>query len=241
MMHMRFFGQLMGFGAVGVTIAVAASVSCSYPESGGSDLGEDCLEFAVDLCPLGTSPNLSAEAIDACGGRINVDVEHQTGEGEVWGRCQSYGSCEVFCEILPSFCPCGVKALTKDELLCNSPCGEEEAPSCPSECDPLDRDCADESQWCYPVGEGFGCEDVVYGNASGDVFSFGNPCQTVNSCGSHSFCVFDHDVESCSATTDVGCCSSYCDRWNLCPGDLVCVPFSNGCSPSEGFGFCANG
>lgn len=86
------------------TNAVDAATACA-----GRDL--------VNICPIGTSPRLDAEATSQCSGSAGVRVVTQSGEVE--GACASVGGCTVFCEPSPTFeCPFGIETISRDGIVC---------------------------------------------------------------------------------------------------------------------------
>jgi hypothetical protein len=86
------------------TNAVDAATACA-----GRDL--------VNICPIGTSPRLDAEATSQCSGSAGVRVVTQSGEVE--GACASVGGCTVFCEPSPTMeCPFGIETISRDGIVC---------------------------------------------------------------------------------------------------------------------------
>lgn len=103
---------------LGLVVATAAftQVSCG---------GERAVESATacasrdlsNVCPIGTSPRLDAEATSQCSGSAGVRVVTQSGEVE--GACASVGGCTVFCEPAPNFeCPFGIETISRDGIVC---------------------------------------------------------------------------------------------------------------------------
>ncbi len=114
-----------------------------------------CVEAdLISACPVGTSPNLKAQADATCNssGSVHIETIQESGGGEVKNVCVGSGTCQVVCEL---FMPCknGIKSITKESIECQieatAVCGNqscevgESQESCP-------RDCAGD---CIPLEE----------------------------------------------------------------------------------------
>ena len=102
-------------------LALYAAAACGVANT-GAEVSDDCASFSFERCPVGTAPRVGAEASAYCAGKLEVDVRDQ--RGDLVGTCQSAGTCEVFCEVLPDRCPCGAESITRDSIACRTACGE---------------------------------------------------------------------------------------------------------------------
>lgn len=175
----------------------AAACFPIHPEA--VDLYEDC-EWTGEVF----------SGYDNCGD--NAFCRDYTGEG---------GTCQGFCLYLSD---------DWDDVACEDP---EAIPgwgcqscfcTCDRYCNPLDAGACFEGEGCYPVSHpDFVCEP----DASGEMGTYGDPCEYINACDMGYFCVGSFAVPGCEG---VGCCTPFCDltQPNTCPGvaeGQQCVPW----------------
>ncbi|MEM7157062.1 MAG: ribulose phosphate epimerase [Myxococcota bacterium] len=93
---------------------------------------------------------------------------------------------------------------------------------CLPTCCPIEQDCPD-GQACYPVSHRFSCAP----DASGDMGSFGDPCEFINVCNPGLLCIGAYAVPDCEGSA--GCCSAFCEvgssSCSLLHPDLECMPW----------------
>lgn len=106
---------------------------------GCDQTSEECvkqLPTLSDLCPAGTSINLTSEGGDSC----NADTSQgESDDDEYTAMCVSVGSCSAKCELTEINCPCGFASISRVELKCN-PQSE-----CPASCG--DGACGGDETW----------------------------------------------------------------------------------------------
>jgi hypothetical protein len=111
---------------------------------------------------------------------------------------------------------------------------------CLPSCDPLLQDCP-AGQACYGINDVFTCVP----DASGEMGTFGDPCEYINVCDPGLFCANAEAVPNCNGS--LGCCSEFCDlddaagdgQCSGAAGGQVCVPWSDNPSPGlEDVGAC---
>ena len=125
--------RMSGFGYLGLIICLGCGQEAT-------ETAESCVESdLIAQCPPGTVASLQATATSSCNGRANVDVVNEA--GMVTGRCESTGSCLVFCELTQ---PCTqLLRWTREEgIICaddvaecgNLKCEMGELETCASDC-----------------------------------------------------------------------------------------------------------
>ena len=125
--------RMSGFGYLGLIICLGCGQEAT-------ETAESCVESdLIAQCPPGTVASLQATATSSCTGRANVDVVNEA--GMVTGRCESTGSCLVFCELTQ---PCTqLLRWTREEgIICaddvaecgNLKCEMGELETCASDC-----------------------------------------------------------------------------------------------------------
>jgi hypothetical protein len=100
---------------------------------------------------------------------------------------------------------------------------------CLGVCDPIVQDCP-EGQACYPVAEDWVCGP----DASGEMGSYGDPCEFINVCDPGLICLDASATPNCEGA---GCCTEVCDITDPA-GDAQCSGAPDGqiCEPWYGEG-----
>jgi hypothetical protein len=113
------------------------------PGTSGVNTGISCAESdLIAQCPLGSSPDLSAEATSACNGQVDFLLSGDG--GGVHATCKGKSECLVVCQFA-SPCLCGVVSVTREAIVCvdcatasacgNARCeGGEDQNTCPVDC-----------------------------------------------------------------------------------------------------------
>ena len=113
------------------------------PGTSGANTGISCAESdLIAQCPIGSSPDLSAEATSACNGQVDFLLSGDG--GSVKAACKGKSECLVVCQFA-SPCLCGVVSVTRDAIVCvdcatasacgNARCeGGEDPNTCPVDC-----------------------------------------------------------------------------------------------------------
>ena len=195
------------------------------------DVGDaaDGAKVCSNVCPVGTSPDLSAKATAECGGSANVNVTTQSGSLE--GRCYGEGECTVVC-VPPAPC-CGEMVWSVSEYRCTATCCPDgSSPPCGGNCSCEGRcgklDCGVVCPACE--GDLLCSSDGVCVDACEPSRSCGNYC-----CSSKQTC---HNLLCCDALANCegkdcgsdGCGGSCgeCEWHESCESGL-CI--AQGCSP----------
>lgn len=113
------------------------------PGTSGANTGISCAESdLIAQCPIGSSPDLSAEATSECNGQVDFLLSGDG--GSVKAACKGKSECLVVCQFA-SPCLCGVVSVTRDAIVCvdcatasacgNARCeGGEDPNTCPVDC-----------------------------------------------------------------------------------------------------------
>lgn len=140
--------------------------------------------------------------LDSCVlGSMCWDVDPKTGEG----------TCVSLCTGSESHPTCA-----DPEMLCTG-----RGPYlCLPTCCPIEQDC-EEGDACYPIGDRFSCAP----DASGDLGSYGDPCEFINVCNPGLLCLGASSIPDCQGSA--GCCTAYCEvgstSCSLLHPDLECM------------------
>jgi hypothetical protein len=96
---------------------------------------------------------------------------------------------------------------------------------CLGVCDPIVQDCP-EGQACYPVAEDWVCGP----DASGEMGTYGDPCEFINVCDPGLMCLDASATPNCAGAS--GCCTEVCDITDP-EGDAQCTGAPDGqtCTP----------
>ena len=188
--------------------------------------GEKCMPWANDggvtwnatkCTPLDEAPGAPGDSctvegsgvsgIDSCqASAMCWNVDGETNEGTCLGFCAGSQESPV-CDDPTTTC-----SITNDGVLI----------LCLPDCDPLLQDCA-EGEGCFGIQGGYVCAP----DASGEMGTYGDPCEALNVCDPGLECSPAATVPGC--TGSLGCCSPYCDTEAMdpCPGEAggqECVP-----------------
>jgi hypothetical protein len=214
------------------------------PDGGGSSLVE-CDVYAQD-CPLGERCGLWFDGGDIGSRCMELEPEpvgkgqpcHYEGGLDGHDDCdlgltcwdldaEGNGVCIAMCTGNPSNPTCADP---------NDVCVGKDFLFCFPRCYPLDDNCP-AGCGCYPTGDEFGC----FPDASGDMGTYGDPCEFINVCDPGHVCLNGSVVPGCAGAS--GCCSPFCELdVGGCPDGLECHAwFEEGAAPPwyESLGVCA--
>ncbi|MCK6571536.1 hypothetical protein L6V77_10635 [Myxococcota bacterium] len=111
----------------GLLVLLLAGVALAGCGSGteGTEAADECSEAALGpFCPVGSYPELSAEAEAACRNSASGGYDPLEGNasGAVSGACTSHGACRFICRFEVA-CACGVERISRDDVVCRADCG----------------------------------------------------------------------------------------------------------------------
>jgi hypothetical protein len=251
-----------------VTLGFTALSAACGSGTEGTEAAAECTEAALGpLCPVGSYPELSAEAEAACRNSVSGAYKPIEGDaaGAVSGACTSNGACRFLCRFEVA-CPCGVERITKDDVVCRADCGgcgdgscdDGETPeSCAADCAVTcgDGTCdGGESAASCPQDCGNTCGD---GRCEGAESPATCPDDCAASACGDGECLPPEDVASCPRDCGASCGNGECepgesvdtcaaDCGSTC-GDSVCdgtetpETCARDCGATCGDGVCANG
>ena len=194
-------------------LATVAAPGCDVNDA------QDAAKACSNVCPVGTSPDLSAKASAQCGGSAGVNVTTQSGTIE--GRCYSEGECSVLC-VPPAPC-CGAMTWSLTEYRCEvSCCPDGTSPPCGDKCSCEGRcgllSCG---VLCPPCGGDQVCssEGTCVGDCSSSRVCGKYCCGGTETCYQLLCCdpVANCEAKSCGSNGCGGSCGS-CDPGESCVG-----------------------
>jgi formylglycine-generating enzyme required for sulfatase activity len=118
-------------------------LACDVTGDGTTGAAQCSQAAAVAACPAGSVPRLDAASSAQCGGTAAGSYSPISGaDGSISGACAADGECAFAC-IFETPCRCGTETLSRDAIVCTSPCSAcgnsicedgESVESCPSDC-----------------------------------------------------------------------------------------------------------